>query len=61
MNCKEGLPTKKPPLFNGTNYATWSIRMRIYLQALGFGILESFIISYTENLGRSEVKKMKKQ
>ena len=24
-----------PPLFNGTNYAYWKVRMKVFLQALG--------------------------
>jgi hypothetical protein len=40
MDCKEGIPINKYPLLDGKNYATWIIIMRIYLQALGFGIWE---------------------
>jgi hypothetical protein len=48
MDCKEGLPTNRAPLFDGTNYETWIIRMRIYLQALGFGMWESIPTGYTD-------------
>jgi glycine cleavage system protein P-like pyridoxal-binding family len=43
MDCKEGLPTNRAPLFDGTNYATWSIRMRTYLMALGFDICHCYL------------------
>jgi hypothetical protein len=48
MDCKEGISTKKSPLFNGANYATWIIKIRIYFQALGFGIWESITTGYTD-------------
>jgi hypothetical protein len=43
MDCKEGIPIHIAPFFDGTNSASWSIRMKIYLHALGFGIWESLI------------------
>jgi hypothetical protein len=61
MNCKEDLPTKKCHLFDGTNYATWSIRMRIYLQALGFCIWESVTIGYTDKDGKESSEKNEKE
>ena len=27
--------TIRPPLFNGSNYAYWACRMKIYLQSIG--------------------------
>ena len=35
MDQQEGLSSNRYPLFDGTNYAFWSIRMRSYLMALG--------------------------
>jgi hypothetical protein len=52
MDCKEDLPINIDPLFNGTNYASWSIRMKIYLKDLGFGIWESITTSYTDEFGK---------
>jgi hypothetical protein len=52
MDCKEGLPTNRAPLFDGTNYASWSIRMKTYLKALGFGIWESVKTGYTDDVGK---------
>ena len=48
MDCKEGLPTNRVLLFNGTNYASWSIVMKTYLMALGFGIWESITTGYID-------------
>jgi hypothetical protein len=52
MDCKEGIPTNRDHLFDGTNYATWSIRMRIYLQALGLDILETITTCYIDKVGK---------
>jgi hypothetical protein len=35
MTSHEGNSTTKPPLFDGTNFAFWKVRMRTYLMALG--------------------------
>ena len=35
MNSHEGTSTNKAPLFNGTNFAFWKVRMRTYIMALG--------------------------
>jgi hypothetical protein len=35
MTSHEGTSTSKPPLFDGTNFAFWKVRMRTYLMALG--------------------------
>ena len=36
---KQGNPTKTgTPLFDGLNYALWSVRMRVYLQAQGVDV-----------------------
>jgi hypothetical protein len=35
MTIHEGTSTTKPPLFDGTNFAFWKVRMRTYLMALG--------------------------
>jgi hypothetical protein len=38
MGGQEGLFINKGPLFDGTNYEFWSIRIQTYLIALGFDI-----------------------
>jgi hypothetical protein len=35
MSIHEGTSTNKAPLFNGTNFALWKIKMRTYIMALG--------------------------
>jgi hypothetical protein len=35
MSSHEGNSTNKAPLFNGTNFAFWKVRMRTYIMALG--------------------------
>jgi hypothetical protein len=52
MDCKEGLPINIAPLFDGTNYAPWSIIMKTYLMALRFGIWESVTTGYTNEVGK---------
>ena len=41
----EGQSTARPPLFNGSNYAYWACRMKIYLQSIGL---------YTWNIKKTE-------
>ena len=43
----EGQSTARPPLFNGLNYAYWSTRMRIYMQANGFDTWNITTSKYT--------------
>ena len=33
-------------IFDGTNYVIWSIRMRVFLKALGFEVLQSIENGY---------------
>ena len=35
MTIHEGTSVTRPPLFDGTNFAFWKVRMRTYLMALG--------------------------
>jgi hypothetical protein len=44
MTSHEGTSATKPPLFDGTNFAFWKVRMRTYLMALGvdvWGVVET--------------------
>jgi hypothetical protein len=52
MDCKEGISTNRDPMFDGTNYATWTIAMNICLKALGFGIWESVTTDYIDEDGK---------
>jgi hypothetical protein len=38
MTSHEGTSTSKPPLFDGTNFSFWKVRMRTYLMALGVDV-----------------------
>jgi hypothetical protein len=38
MTSHEGTSTSKPPLFDGTNFVFWKVRMRTYLMALGANV-----------------------
>jgi hypothetical protein len=41
MDKQERLSLRKSPYFDGTYYAFWKIRMRVYLQSLGYDFWES--------------------
>jgi hypothetical protein len=47
MASQEGFFTNKAPLFDGTHYAFWSIKMQTYIMALGFDIWKSVVTEYT--------------
>ena len=47
MASGEGFSSNKAPLFDGTNYAFWKIRMKTYLSALGFGTWDAVKKGYT--------------
>ena len=47
MNSGEGFSSNKAPLFDGTNYSFWKLRMQTYLSALGFEIWEATKNGYT--------------
>jgi hypothetical protein len=40
--------TNKAPIFNGTNFAFWKVRMRTYLMSLGADVWEVVEIGYTK-------------
>jgi hypothetical protein len=47
MVGQEGFPINRVLLFDGKNYAFWSIRMQTYLMSFGFDIWKSFMNGYT--------------
>jgi hypothetical protein len=47
MTSHEGTSASKPPLFDGTNFAFWKIRMRTYLMALGADVWDVVETGYT--------------
>jgi hypothetical protein len=48
MTSHEGTSTTKPPLFDGTNFAFWMVRMRTYLMALGDDVWDVVETGYTK-------------
>jgi hypothetical protein len=49
------MSSNRAPLFNGNDYAFWSIRMKIYLMALGCDVWLSLVNLYTATTAPSDV------
>jgi hypothetical protein len=47
MDRHEIFSTNKAPLFDGSNYALWSIRMKHYFSTLGFDVWSTVKNGYT--------------
>ena len=50
MTSHEGTSATKPPLFDGTNFAFWKVRMRTYLMALGVDVWDVVETGYTKHV-----------
>ena len=48
MSSHEGNSTNKAPLFNGTNFTFWKVRMRTYIMALGANVWDVVDTSYVK-------------
>jgi hypothetical protein len=48
MSIHEGNSINKAPLFNGTNFAFWKVRMRTYIMALGVDAWDVVDTSYVK-------------
>jgi hypothetical protein len=48
MSSHEGNSTNKAPLFNGTNFAFWKVRMRTYIMVLGADVWDVVDIGYVK-------------
>jgi hypothetical protein len=48
MSIHEGNSTNKAPLFNGTNFAFWKVRMRTYIMDLGAHVWDVVDIGYVK-------------
>jgi hypothetical protein len=48
MTSHEGTSTNKPPLFDGTNFSFWKVRMRTYIMALGVDVWDVVETGYTK-------------
>ena len=46
MTSHEGTSITRPPLFDGTNFALWKVRIRTYLMALGDDVWDVVEIGY---------------
>jgi hypothetical protein len=50
MPIHEGNSTNKAPLFNGTNFAFWKVRMRTYITALGADVWDVVDTGYVKQV-----------
>jgi hypothetical protein len=48
MTSHEGTSATKHPLFDGTNFSFWKVRMRTYLMTLGVDVWDVVEIGYTK-------------
>jgi hypothetical protein len=48
MSSHEGNSTNKAPLFNGTNFAFWKVRMRTYIMDLGADVWDVVETGYVK-------------
>jgi hypothetical protein len=48
MSSHEGNSTNKAPLFNGTNFAFWKVRMRTYIMSLGADVWDVVDTGYVK-------------
>jgi hypothetical protein len=50
MTSHYGSSTNIPPLFNGTNFAFWKIRMITHLMSLGFDVWDVVETGYVKHV-----------
>ena len=50
MKSHEGTLTNKVPLFDGTKFAFWKVRMRTYLMSLGVDVWDVVDIGYVNRV-----------
>jgi hypothetical protein len=48
MSIHEGTSTNKAPLFNGTNFTFWKVRMGTYIKALGANVYDVVETGYVK-------------
>jgi hypothetical protein len=48
MSRHEGNSTNKAPLFNGTKFSFWKVRMRTYIMDLGANVWDVLETSYVK-------------
>ena len=47
MDKLESFTKRGAPIFDGTNYVSWKVRMRVYLMAQGFEVWSSLVTRYS--------------
>jgi hypothetical protein len=50
MTSHDGSSTNRPPLFDGTNFSFWKIRMRTHLMSLGVDVWDVIEIEYVNHV-----------
>jgi hypothetical protein len=50
MTSHEGTSTNKPPLFDGTNFSFWKVRMRTYIMGLGVDVWDVVKTEYMKHV-----------
>jgi hypothetical protein len=48
MTSQDGISTNRPPLFDGTNFSFWKIRMRTHLMSLGANVWDFIETGYVK-------------
>jgi hypothetical protein len=46
MASQDSFSSTRPPLFNGTNFSFWKIRMKTYLMSLGMEVWQIVVDGY---------------
>ncbi|XP_074346623.1 uncharacterized protein LOC141685419 [Apium graveolens] len=60
IGCGEGLSSSRPPLFDGTNFATWKTCFRIYARSQGVKVwmeIEDGVLVPMKSIGDELVEK----
>lgn len=60
IGCGEGLSSSRPPLFDGTNFATWKTRFRIYARSQGVKVwmtIEDGVVIPTKTVDDISIEK----
>jgi hypothetical protein len=48
MTIHDGISTSRPPMFDGTNFSFWKIRMRTHLMSLGVDVWDVVEMGYVK-------------
>ena len=50
MTIHDGSSTNRPPLFDGTNFSFWKIKMRTHLMSLGANVWDVIETEYVNHV-----------